>query len=123
MSSAAAALVNAVAGHALDYDDVGMAGHPSTVLMPALWAEHERSGTSGFDLAQIRAQGYAHSRGQKIAGAVGLSAPIFNAGGAIGALCITLPDSRFKDSMLPKLSRTLIEQASRLSSTLGAPAR
>ena len=75
------------------------------------------------DLAQIRAQGYAHSRGQKIAGAVGLSAPIFNAGGAIGALCITLPDSRFKDSMLPKLSRTLIEQASRLSSTLGAPAR
>ena len=73
------------------------------------------------DLAQIRAQGYAHSRGQKVQGAVGLSAPIFNGAGAIGALCITLPDSRFTEGMLPRFVKTLTEQAARLSSMLGAP--
>ena len=59
MSSAAAALVNAMAAHTLDYDDVAIAGHPSCVLMAALWAEHERSGASGFDLVQAYAKGYA----------------------------------------------------------------
>ena len=34
--AADAALVNGVAAHALDYDDVALAGHPSTVLVPAV---------------------------------------------------------------------------------------
>src|SRR5690606_33343656 len=34
-----AALVNGVAGHALDYDDVALSGHPSTVLTPAILAQ------------------------------------------------------------------------------------
>jgi aconitate decarboxylase len=59
LESSGAALVNAVAGHALDYDDVALAGHPSVVLVPALWAEHERSGVRGFDLVQAYAKGYA----------------------------------------------------------------
>jgi aconitate decarboxylase len=59
MGSNGAALVNAVAGHALDYDDVALAGHPSVVLVPALWAEHERGGARGFDLVQAYAKGYA----------------------------------------------------------------
>lgn len=54
-----AALVNGIAGHALDYDDVGLAGHPSVVLVPALWAEHERTGLSGFALCEAYAKGYA----------------------------------------------------------------
>ena len=33
-----AAFINAVAGHALDYDDVALSGHPSTVLVPAILA-------------------------------------------------------------------------------------
>src|SRR5580704_10526746 len=33
-----AALANGVAGHALDYDDVALAGPPSTVLVPAILA-------------------------------------------------------------------------------------
>src|SRR5260221_11636947 len=37
--SEAAALVNGTAGHALDYDDLPLAGHPSTVLVPAILAE------------------------------------------------------------------------------------
>lgn len=59
LPAALAALVNAVAGHALDYDDVGLAGHPSVVLVPALLAEHDRSGITGFDLVQAYAKGYA----------------------------------------------------------------
>ncbi len=39
--------------HALDYDDVALAGHPSTVLVPAVLAEGEAVGASG--LAAIRA--------------------------------------------------------------------
>jgi 2-methylcitrate dehydratase PrpD len=45
-----AALVNGVAAHALDYDDVGLQGHPSAVLVPALLAEGERLGASGAAL-------------------------------------------------------------------------
>ena len=71
------------------------------------------------DLAQIREQGYAHSRGQKVAGAEGFSAPVFDSGGVIGALCITLPQSRFKESMQPRFARILMDQAARFSNTLG----
>jgi 2-methylcitrate dehydratase PrpD len=59
MAASAAAFVNAVAGHALDFDDVGLTGHPSVVLVPALWAERERTGVRGFDLAQAYMKGYA----------------------------------------------------------------
>jgi aconitate decarboxylase len=51
--AAEAALVNGVAAHALDYDDVALAGHPSTVLVPAVLAEGEAVGASG--LAAMRA--------------------------------------------------------------------
>lgn len=71
------------------------------------------------ELKQIEEQGYAHSRGQKIAGAVGLSAPVFNAKGVIGALCLTIPDSRFDEKKETPLARLLMEQASKFSFTLG----
>jgi ABC-type dipeptide/oligopeptide/nickel transport system permease subunit len=35
----ASAWINGTAAHALDYDDVGLRGHPSTVLVPAILAE------------------------------------------------------------------------------------
>ena len=46
-SAADAALINGTAAHALDYDDVALAGHPSTVLVPAILAEGEALGASG----------------------------------------------------------------------------
>ena len=92
-----AALVNGVAGHALDYDDVGLAGHPSVVLVPALLAEHERSGVRGFELVQAYAKGYAawgelqrrlktslHARGwhpTAVLGTVGAAAALASARG------------------------------------------
>jgi 2-methylcitrate dehydratase PrpD len=49
---AAAALVNATAGHAMDYDDSSppMIGHPSVNLMSVLFALGERQGASGSDI-------------------------------------------------------------------------
>lgn len=57
-SSRDAALVNATAAHALDYDDVGLMGHPSVVLVPALLAEGERLHASGLALMQAYVKGF-----------------------------------------------------------------
>src|SRR6202047_4322373 len=57
-SAPEAALANAVAGHALDYDDVALAGHPSVVLVPAILAEAEAVGAGGGDAATGYAAGY-----------------------------------------------------------------
>ena len=53
-----AALINATAGHALDYDDVALGGHPSTVMVPALLAEGEHLGSSGADVVRAYLVGY-----------------------------------------------------------------
>ena len=53
-----AALINGTAAHALDFDDVALAGHPSTVLVPALMAEGEASGASGAALMRSYLVGY-----------------------------------------------------------------
>src|SRR6266705_3806667 len=58
LEPADAALVNGVAAHALDYDDVGMDGHPSAVLTPAILAEGFALGASGADALAAYAAGY-----------------------------------------------------------------
>jgi len=53
-----AAWINATAGHALDYDDVGCRGHVSTVLVPAIIAEAETLGLGGRDMLAAYVAGY-----------------------------------------------------------------
>ena len=53
-----AAWINGTAAHALDYDDVGLRGHPSTVLVPAILAEAEALGSSGADMITAYIAGY-----------------------------------------------------------------
>ena len=53
-----AAWINGTAAHALDYDDVGLRGHPSTVLVPAILAEAETLGASGADMIVAYVAGY-----------------------------------------------------------------
>ena len=53
-----AVLINATAAHALDYDDVGLMGHPSAVLVPALLAEGERLHAPGASLIEAYVKGY-----------------------------------------------------------------
>jgi len=47
LAASDAALVNGVAAHVLDYDDVALAGHPSAVLVPATLAEGWSLDSSG----------------------------------------------------------------------------
>jgi len=53
-----AAWINGVAAHALDFDDVALKGHPSTVLVPAILAEAQALGASGKDMMTAYAAGY-----------------------------------------------------------------
>lgn len=53
-----AALAYGTAAHALDYDDVGLSGHPSAVLVPAILAEAVETGASGDTMARAYLAGY-----------------------------------------------------------------
>jgi 2-methylcitrate dehydratase PrpD len=59
LSARQVALANGIAGHALDYDDMGLGGaHPSAVVVPAALAMAEREGASGERLAEALLAGY-----------------------------------------------------------------
>ena len=51
-------MVNGVAAHVLDYDDVSLDGHPSAVLVPAILAQGEASGSSGAQMLAAYIAGY-----------------------------------------------------------------
>lgn len=45
-----AAMLNATATHALDFDDTSLSGHPSAAMVPAIVAEAEHLGASGVEM-------------------------------------------------------------------------
>ncbi|MDB5572395.1 MAG: hypothetical protein JWN93_3578 [Hyphomicrobiales bacterium] len=60
-SAPTAALLNGAAGHAQDYDDIGLGfhpAHPSVAIAPAAFAEAQALGASGRDLIAAYATGY-----------------------------------------------------------------
>ena len=57
-SAETAAWVNGTAAHALDFDDVALGGHPSTVLVPAIVAEAQGLNRSGQDALTAYLIGY-----------------------------------------------------------------
>lgn len=75
------------------------------------------------ELDEIRARGYANTRSQKVEGAVGFAAPLFQSGSVIGSLCLTIPEFRYKVRRGPALAAALVEKARELNAVLGgAPA-
>jgi DNA-binding IclR family transcriptional regulator len=75
------------------------------------------------DLAVIRERGYDITHGQKIPGAVGISAPVFGADGkVVASVCVTVPESRIKESDYPRLGAAVRTTAHRLSQAIGSPA-
>jgi 2-methylcitrate dehydratase PrpD len=58
LSAGDAALVNGVAAHVLDYDDVGIDGHPSAAITPAILAEGWSLGSSGEEAVAAYVAGY-----------------------------------------------------------------
>jgi 2-methylcitrate dehydratase PrpD len=53
-----AALLNGIAAHVLDYDDTCLRGHPSAVLVPAIFAIAQERGASGASLLDAYVAGY-----------------------------------------------------------------
>lgn len=59
VSARQAALVNGAAGHALDFDDMGLGGtHPSVAILPAVFALAEKHHLGGRELAAALLAGY-----------------------------------------------------------------
>lgn len=58
LDPADAALINGVAAHVLDFDDVGIDGHPSAVLTPAILASAYAANASGKDILTAYVAGY-----------------------------------------------------------------
>lgn len=58
LTSADAALVNGVAAHVLDYDDVALSGHPSAALVPAILSEAWTLDSRGEDMLKAYVIGY-----------------------------------------------------------------
>lgn len=52
------ALICGTAAHALDYDDTGLNGHPSAVLVPAILAEAQEVGADGKTMIAAYVTGY-----------------------------------------------------------------
>lgn len=71
-------------------------------------------------LAQIRAQGYGNTFGQRIKEAVGFFAPVFDGAGAVCAsFGFTVPQSRFEPRDGARLAEIVMRHAGGLSSALG----
>ena len=85
--------------------------------LEAVLQQPEKSPVTGQDLplldefmrqlAAIREAGYVCTRGQKMPGAVGIGAPVFDSSGhVIGSMCITVPQARFEPDNEAKLARS-----------------
>jgi len=75
-------------------------------------------------LRRIREDGFAVSFGQKIAGAVGINAPVFGANdGVVGSLGITIPEVRVSDANMERLTTLVMEAAATLSAQIGRPGK
>lgn len=76
------------------------------------------------ELAEIRKDGVAMSRGQKIQGAVGIGAPVFGASGAvIGSLAATVPAADLTAPKEKQIRLLIKTKAAELSLRLGAPSQ
>jgi len=72
-------------------------------------------------LSEIRRRGYATSSGEKIAGAVGVNAPLFGADGkVIGSIGVTVPATRISPEEAVGLAPMICQVAVELSLSLGA---
>jgi DNA-binding IclR family transcriptional regulator len=70
-------------------------------------------------LAAIAARGWILTKGEKLPGAVGTSAPVFGAAGIVGSLTVTIPEFRFQASLAPRIQRLVVESAEKISVVLG----
>jgi IclR family acetate operon transcriptional repressor len=74
------------------------------------------------ELSAIRERGYDITYGQKLAGAVGIGAPIFGLDGKVlGSICVTIPETRIAAKDRPRLAELVRATTAELSAALGSP--
>ena len=72
------------------------------------------------ELAEIRGRGFAMPRGERVAGAVGIAAPIFAEGPRVfGCIGVTTPEHRFSEDLVDRFSDAVLRHSSRLTELLG----
>lgn len=75
-------------------------------------------------LAAIRTRGYDVSHGERLAGAVGIAAPILDASGcSVASVQVTIPQHRFDKRRLPLIARLVMQAAERIGTAASALAR
>ena len=87
-----------------------------------VWREAHQ--TSGFimyneEIKKVREKGFAHSVGVRVPGVCGIASPLFNEKKVIGALDITIPESRFQKNMLDQIGLLVKEYALKISLKMG----
>lgn len=73
------------------------------------------------NLETVRRKGYALSRGERVAGGVGIAAPVLGSGGRLtGVVGITLPEQRFRRDDEARLADFVLAAARDIAPRLGA---
>jgi len=71
-------------------------------------------------LAQVRRVGYSKTTGQRVAGAVGICAPVFGSGGiVVGDIGLSIPDLRFSTKDEEHLAQFVKDAAARVTKEIG----
>jgi IclR family acetate operon transcriptional repressor len=74
------------------------------------------------ELERVRAEGYATSHGERITGAVGIGAPVFDADGRVtGQLHVTVPEYRSTPDLDRRVVASVVAGAERISRLMGLP--
>lgn len=71
------------------------------------------------DLKETQRRGYAFSHGERVPGAVGVAAPVFDRAGVVGSLVVTIPQDRFHQAELASLAGMVMGAAEKISHQLG----
>jgi len=75
-------------------------------------------------LSAIRRAGYALTRGQRIAGAIGIAAPVIRSDGQlVGDVCLTIPEQRFEPRREAELATMVMACANAINAELTAKPR
>jgi DNA-binding IclR family transcriptional regulator len=69
-------------------------------------------------LASIKRAGFAQTAGQRVQGAVGIFAPVHEAGKVVGAIGLDIPEQRFQRTLLPQLGKLVIAASEALGARL-----
>jgi DNA-binding IclR family transcriptional regulator len=72
------------------------------------------------ELERVRQQGYAHSKSQRVPGAVGFAAPVFDSTGIVCCdICVTMPEQRFEGGTFAEsLAAVLVIASQRVTDDL-----